>query len=401
MTATKPPATPSRPVRHVSDDQRRARSWRRHALGSPVASVEEAVTSVVCLHATEPHSVHLSAAVRSGATREQVGAALYDDRSVVKQLAMRRTLFAFPRDLLPAVWGSASRRVATQQRTRLAKEVVMEGLADDGAAWLREADDAVLESIAADGPATTSELRARVPALDARLGLWAGASTPVAARVLTVLGAEARLVRGTNELGWRSARIRWTLPADWLGAPPEPLPEAEGYAALVGRWLARFGPGTEADLVWWLGGTKGAVRRALGDVGAVPVTLDGTEEHGWLLPDDLDDEPAPARGVALLPVLDPTLMGWRGRQFYLDPVDVPYLFDTNGNGGTTAWVDGRVVGCWVQDPDGTVRVVLRRDPGAEARAALDERAAWLSAWFDGDVVNSVYASSQMRGALLP
>jgi len=355
---------------------------------------------VVCLHATEPHSVHLSAAVRSGATQDEVDAALYDDRTVVKQLAMRRTLFAFPRELLPAAWGSASRRVAAQQRARLAKEVALEGLVPDpaaGAEWLRAADEAVLASLAADGPATTTELRARVPALDTRLGSWAGGSTPVAGRVLTVLGAEARVLRGTNELGWRSARIRWTLPGEWLGQEPSPLPEAEAYAVLVGRWLARFGPGTEADLVWWLGATKGAVRRALADVGAVQVSLDGgSPEPGWLLPDDLDPEPGPARGVALLPVLDPTLMGWRGRGFYLDPGDVPHLFDTNGNGGTTAWVDGRVVGCWVQDPGGEVHVVLRRDPGAEAREALEARAAWLSAWFDGDVVRSVYASPQMR-----
>lgn len=402
------PAAPPAPVRHVGDDERRARLWHRHALAAPVTSVEDAVASVVCLHATEPHSVHLSAAVRSRAARHRVDAALYDDRTLVKQLAMRRTLFAFPRDLLPAAWGSASRRVAAQQRTRLAKEVALEGLAPDpsaGAAWLREVDEAVLASIAADGPATTTELRARVPALDARLGSWAGGSTPVAGRVLTVLGAEARVLRGANELGWRSARIRWTLPADWLGQEPAPLPEAEGYAALVGRWLARFGPGTEADLVWWLGATKSAVRRALADLGAVPVSLDGAgssgPDLGWVLPDDLEPEPGPARGVALLPVLDPTLMGWRGRDFYLDPADVPQLFDTNGNGGTTAWVDGRVVGCWVQDPGGAVRVVLQRDPGRGAREALEAQAAWLSSWFDGDVVSSVYASPRMRAALLP
>ena len=36
---------------------------------------------------------------------------------------MRRTLFVFPRDLLPAAWGSASARVAGAERARLAKEV--------------------------------------------------------------------------------------------------------------------------------------------------------------------------------------------------------------------------------------------------------------------------------------
>jgi hypothetical protein len=100
-------------------------------------------------------------------------------------------------------------------------------------------------------------------------------------------------------------------------------------------------------------------------------------------------------------VLDPTLMGWKQREFYLEPGHVPHLFDTNGNGGTTAWWDGRVMGCWVQDAEGVVRVVLREDPGAAARAALDVEAARLTGWLAGESVNSVYASRQMREARLP
>ena len=34
-------------------------------------------------------------------------------------------------------------------------------------------------------------------------------------------------------------------------------------ADLVRRWLARFGPGTLADIVWWTGWNQGDTRRAL------------------------------------------------------------------------------------------------------------------------------------------
>ena len=89
------------------------------------------------LHSTEPATVYLSLRARvDGVTVADVDRALYDDRTLVKQLAMRRTLFVFPRDLLPAAWGSASARVAATLSTRLAKEVETGGLADDGAAWL-------------------------------------------------------------------------------------------------------------------------------------------------------------------------------------------------------------------------------------------------------------------------
>ena len=52
---------------------------------------------------------------------------------------MRRTLFVFPRDLLLAAWGSASARVATAERKRVARMVEQAGLADDGARIARTA----------------------------------------------------------------------------------------------------------------------------------------------------------------------------------------------------------------------------------------------------------------------
>ena len=215
-----------------------------------------------------------------------------------------------------------------------------------------------------------------------------------------MLGAEGRIVRGPNDGHWRTSRPTWTLTSDWLGEQPQPTTPREGYAELVRRWLRTFGPGTVEDVQWWLGSTKSAVRAALADVGAVAVTLDGGHT-GWVLPDDLEPVPTPEPWAALLPTLDPTTMGWQARGFYLDPADVPYLFDTNGNAGNTAWWRGRIVGAWVQDEDGAVRVVPRHPLGREAVAALDAEAARLTEWLDGVVITNVYASEVMKQARLP
>ena len=134
-------------MRHIPDSERRARLARRHALapGHRAADPEAATRAVTVLHSTEPATVYLSVRARvDGVTVADVDRALYEDRTLVKQLAMRRTLFVFPRDLLPAAWGSASARVAATLGTRLAKEVEKGGLADDGAAWLDDARAAVL-----------------------------------------------------------------------------------------------------------------------------------------------------------------------------------------------------------------------------------------------------------------
>ena len=72
-----------------------------------------------------------------------------------------------------------------------------------------------------------------------------------------------------------------------------------------------------------------------------------------------------------------------------------------GNGGTTAWWDGRVVGCWVQDDAGVVQVVLCEEVGEEGAAALAAEAERLTYWLDGTRISTVYTSPQMKSAKLP
>lgn len=387
----------------ISDAQRRVRLGRRHALAASHrrSDVVDAARAVVVLHSTEAPSVHLAVAARTeGVSVADVDRCLYLDRALVKQLAMRRTLFAFPRDLLPAALGSAAPRVGDALRRRIETAVAARG--GDSADWLAQVRAHVTLALAG-GQLSTSEIRAAVSELDFRVdvgsGKW-GQSVQVAPWVLGLFGLEGLVTRADAVGDWRNPRPRWALQAEWLGGEVTPTTADEGYALLVQRWLERFGPGTVDDIVWWLGATKAVVRAALGRLSAVEVRLENGAS-GWVLPGDEADEPALEQWAALLPALDPTTMGWKERGFYLDPDDRPYLFDTNGNAGTTAWWNGRIVGCWVQDPDGVVRVVARNPLGADAERALAGEAARLTAWLDGTVVTSIYASTQQRSQRLP
>ncbi|QQM19574.1 AlkZ family DNA glycosylase [Rhodococcus sp. P-2] len=391
-------------MRHVSDDERRARMGIRHALAPAflVDSPEAATKAMTVLHATESATVYLScwARVRS-LDAADVDRALYEQRSLVKQLAMRRTLFTFPRDLLPAAWSSASARVANTERARMSKDVVKAGLAVDGNDWLDRARSEVL-SLLADAPEGLSavDVRQAVPMIDVKVEGSAGEiwSAP---RVLTHLGATADIMRGTNTGRFPTSRPLWTLTAHWLDDAPVALESvdvkpAEGYREIVRRWLYTFGPGTEDDIVWWLGSTKTVVRAALAELDAVAVTLDGGGT-GWLLPNDVAEVADPGPWVTLLPVLDPTIMGWKGRDFYLGP-HRNQLFDTRGNAGTSAWVDGRVVGCWIQDEAGAVHLRLIEPVSASARRSLEAEAARLTDWLGGVKIGTGYVSQAMKQA---
>jgi hypothetical protein len=386
-------------VLHVTDDERRRRLAVRHALAPAhrVASPEAATRAMTVLHATDPATVFLSCWARSASvTIVDVERALHDERSLVKQLAMRRTVFVFPRDLLCAAWPSASARVARSERAQMVRDVVAGGIADDGDAWLDRARADVL-AVLADAPdgLSAAEVRLAAPAIDVKVAVRAGA-TWASPRVLTQLGATADLARGVNTGHWRISRPRWTLMRHWLGDVPPVWEEADGWRELARRWLRTFGPGTEDDVVWWLGATKGIVRAALAELEAVAVTLD-SGATGWLLPDDLDATTDPGPWVALLPVLDPTVMGWKERGFYLGP-HREQLFDRAGNAGTTAWLDGRIVGCWVQDDDGVVAVRLLEQVSAGARQALDAEAQRLTTWLAGERVNSLIRPAAMQAA---
>ncbi len=386
----------------VSVAERRARLARRHRLapGFAAPDVESAAAAVVALHATDPATVYLSTWARvDGMTGAHLDAALYVRRSLVKHLAMRRTLFVVPTEDLDMVQAAVSSRIAAAESGRLAREVERAGLYDDGVAWLERAADAVVDHLADGRELSWVQLREELPVLGGRISFgegrtWGG-EYPVGPRVLTVLDAAGRLVRAGNDGGWTASRPRWATMRSWIGRELVVPDEADALAELVRRWLQAFGPGTERDLRWWLGGTAAAVRRALRDVAAVEVDLDGTA--GFLLPDDLEPVPAVEPWAALLPALDPTVMGWSERHWYLGG-HRDQLFDRNGNGGPTAWYDGRVVGGWHQTPSGEVVVDLLEDVGEHGRRSLDAVAGRLTGWLDGVVVTHRFPSPLVQRA---
>ncbi|MGB3301454.1 winged helix DNA-binding domain-containing protein [Gordonia sp. (in: high G+C Gram-positive bacteria)] len=388
-----------RPV--ITDDQRRAALQQRLLLDDTTGhSVIEVADAVVGLHATIPSTVHLSAWARGIADGpEPVEAALYRDRAVVKQLAMRRTLFVMSRPVLAEAVGAVGSRVAASERTNMLRDLRRSDDVSDPEAWLVAAHDAVLAEFGDGAAFSASELRKRLPDFDIEVMISPGKSygglSPLLPRMLNFMAAAGEVVRGPNDAAWHRSRPSWTAMATWLG---EPLPHVDphaGHIALVERWLRQYGPGTETDLVWWLGTTKSAVRKALAALDVREADL--SNGVGYLLADDplLDGAvDAVEPRALLLPTLDPATMGWKERDFYLGE-HAPELFDRNGNGGQTAWWDGRIVGGWVLDDNG-VRVVPLEDLSADAVVALNARAAELTDWLGDHRPTSSFPSPLMR-----
>ncbi len=340
---------------------------------------------MVAVHSSDAGAVVMAMWARladPAATAAEVERALYDERTLLRLMAMRRTMFVVDRAVAPVVHAACSLTVAARERAKLLKFMEENGVGGvRREAWLAKAEASALEALTSRGELTATELAKSDARLGVELVLSPGAKyearVKMASRVLTVLAAEGRVVRARPRGSWASTQFRWAAMEDWAGAALEELPAAAAEAALALRWLAAYGPASADDLRWWTGWTARQTKRALAQDGVIACVLDDGEP-GVVLADDVEPVGAALDSwVALLPALDATPMGWKRRDFYLG-VHAERLFDVNGNVAPTVWADGRIVGGWTRRPSGEIVFGLLEDIGAEASAAVAAEAAALA-----------------------
>lgn len=303
---------------------------------------------------------------------------------LVRMTGMRTTLFVVPVGLAPVVHAAFVAGGAAGSREHVLWSIRRAGITEDAEAWLAPVEQAALRLLRETGGATATELAELEPRLGIRIPVAetenGTALLSLSVRLLLLLAAEGRALRGRPQGSWTNGRYRWSPIENWWPAGMTVPPPASARAEVVRRWLAAYGPGTVADLKWWTGRTVREVRQILTEVGAVTVMTDGGP--AYVLPEDVDEAPPAEPWVALLPALDSTVMGWRDRDWYLGDLQ-PWLFDRNGNAGPTVWCDGRVVGAWAQRRDGEVVFRLLAEIGDEARAAVAKTAEGLAGWLGG------------------
>jgi len=226
------------------------------------------------------------------------------------------------------------------------------------------------------GGAAGVQLSADEPRLRTQLVYAAGKSyggpANITSRVLILIAAEGRMVRGHRRGGWTSGQFEWFLPEAWLerhGAGrhgPGRWPRrragrrhrADGTgAALAGRLRARAG--RRPAMVGGVDGRadQGGARRAADRRGRPSAGRPGSRWPTTLTSRRATSRPAGPPVAALLPALDPAPMGWQARSWYPRPARArPRSSTRTGNVGPTVWWAGRVVGGWAQRAAGEVVV---------------------------------------------
>jgi hypothetical protein len=379
---------------------RRARLGLRHRLApgsQPAAQLSgpaEVATSLVAVHGTDPSSAYLGILARlaSGDVAD-VERALYQDRTLIRLLGMRRTVFLATLDDAALIQAACSRAVAARERRKVLGWLAESGVPGDVDAWLAEVERDALAALAVRGEVTAAELADDDPRLRTQIVLARGKAYEgrqnLASRVLFLLAAQGQVVRGRPRGSWTSHQYRWSPMELWCPGGLDGWPTEAAEVELARRWLQAYGPATPDDLRWWAGWGKTQLNRVLTELKPAEVDLDGVP--GIALADDLAPAPEVEPWAALLPGLDSTPMGWQRRDWFLGEHG-PLLFDQTGNIGPTIWWNGRIVGGWTQDGSGEIVCRFLEDAGSAAAAAVEAAAERLAGLLGG-----VRLSARTRG----
>src|SRR3954469_21146922 len=309
------------------DAIRLRRAHAQHLLGNRLSDAAAVVRAVAGVQAQDRIAGMLSIRVRSsGLTRTDVERALVEERSIVRLWAMRGTIHLVPSedaawlvDLLgPLAIPGSMRRLAQlgvpPQAVPHAIDLIRDTLAEHGPLTRAE----LMEPLGRAGITTEGQAAAHLPGIAALRGL---------------------VVNGPN----RGGKPTYVLRDDWLGHDLPRLARDDAVEELVRRYLRAFGPAEPEDFARWSG-------LPLRDARAGWAATGGAAGAGGT---DAVEQPAPAEptardapSVRLLPAFDTYLLGYRSRDFCVDPANARAVWPGGGIVRPTVVVDGHCAGTW-------------------------------------------------------
>jgi Winged helix DNA-binding domain len=307
---------------------------------APAGRLVDVVQDVCGVHAQVQSAAELQVWARlEGVMPEDVRAALWERRTLVRTWAMRGTLHVLASADLP-LYVAALR---THDRWWKGAWLRMIGYSADE---LRSILDAIHRSLGAR-PVTREQLAQKVGALAGaraaeRMGSgWGEMLKPAAFAGSLASGPP----RGQN--------VTFVRPDRWLGSWTEPDPET-AWREIVRRYLHVYGPATREDFARWWGMQPAPAGRILRESADQVEEVRVEGQAAWALVDDVSamrkaSGPSPVR---LLPAFDVYVAGTRPKASLVDRRFESRVFRQAGWISPVLLVDGRVAGVWSHERAG-------------------------------------------------
>lgn len=367
----------------ITWDQALAWRMRRHYLidrASPKQLVD-VVSQLRGLHAQLMSSVDLQLWARiEGLKREDVANALWKKRTLVKIWAMRSTLHVLPAADLGTYIGGLGIWKPGGWPLKDPKSLVVARYIDLA---LRGKTLNRTELAAAVG-----KLGATAAMVEAMLGSWSSSL-----RYASFIGSLCFAASDGTE-------GRFTHPATWLRKAPASVAGETACNAMTIGYLAAYGPAAAHDLGprWW-GVNQGEAKRRLAAVGdaAAQVPIEG--QKYWMLAKDvaeLEDTEPVEQVVRLLPAFDQwVICASRRVTAFMDPKHYPRIYRQQGWVSPVLLVNGRMVGVWKHEQQGST-VSVEVEPFEKlprwVRAAVEVEAERLAEFLGGELKLKVVRS---------
>jgi len=261
-------------------------------------------------------------------TAADVERARTEERSVIRLWAMRNTVHLITTDDLPWVRPLFAPLMAAFNRRRLAHFGV-DASTQDRALSLIAGD------LDRDGPLTRTQLSQRLEAT----GIPMDTSRRVHIFPLAVATGIASIGPGDG------SGTRLVAAGDWLYDDPPDLPRDRALAEAARRYLAAFGPASEADFAGWAGLPLRDIRAGIAAIASELREVKVLGVRAWQ-PKARAPRPIAPGLVRLLPAFDTYLMGHRERRFIAEGE----AWSKIGPGGGVLWptitVGGAAIGTW-------------------------------------------------------
>lgn len=356
-----------------ADARRIHRQFLDEPTGAPPAAVAAAMLGA---HAQVLSAAELSVALRTtGATRAEVRAALWEDRTLVKTYGPRGTVHLLPAADLP-LWTGALSAIPSGG-----------GQQPPDVRMTAAQTDEVVAAIAAALTGVELTVDELTDAIVARTGSWAGDRVMEAFQDKWPRWRQATHTaahRGVLCFGRdRGRKVTYTNPE------VRPREGTRALGELVERHLYAYGPATPQQFAKWLaapaGWATGLFASLAGDGRIEEVSFEGGT--AWVVAGDTDFPDAPARGVRLLPYFDAFTIASQPRE-RLFPGEAYRRALAGGQAGNfpVLLVDGVVAGVWHQRRSGK-RIAVTVEPLKRLTAArlreLEEQAGRVGEVLEG------------------
>ncbi len=349
---------------------------RRSGLVAPFPTPEAAADALAGVQAQILPAAGLALWNRTpDLTHAEFDRRLHEDRTLIKLWGQRGTLHVYPSALWPLLHAALQVRRSWWERER------------DAEAYARLI--AQVERLLRErGTLTRGDLRDEALGLSERdFSGWGGIFAALVHR-----GVACHAGQRGNE-GLFAHREHWLPTLPW----EPPTPEAANVA-LARRYFHTYGPATERDFRYWRGARAGESRRWIAALGDALVPLDEGRNPWLILRSDLSalhEPPPPAEAwpVHLLYRFDPLLLGIQEKTWLIEGDHYAKVWRPAGHIEGTVLEEGRIVATWRYDRRGgglAVTVAPFAPLARETRAAVEQEARGVAAFFDLELVALVY-----------